>query len=219
MIGACGWQHPRWLEEFYPEDLPAEWQLGYYGNEYRVVLIPAEYWQDVDLSVETWLEETDNSPLFLSEWPQDRVAGERARAGMHELGARGLGFVISLTQMPAEAEIGIYKELAGGHALVFDIGELSAQAQESALGLLTQALGENRFGICWHGEPQGQAHLALGPLALTRISAVKDHKELRRIIQTILEQSNHHRKMVLIVDGDPPDIQLLQNAGIMLDLL
>ena len=64
-----------------------------------------------------------------------------------------------------------------------------------------------------------QAHLALGPLALTRISEVKDHKELRRIIQTILEQSNHHRQMVLIVDGDPPDIQLLQNAGIMLDLL
>ena len=80
MIGASGWQHPVWLEEFYPEGLPVEWQLGYYGNEYPVVLIPAEYWLDAELSVEQWLEDTDESPFFLSEWPQDIAARERALA-------------------------------------------------------------------------------------------------------------------------------------------
>jgi hypothetical protein len=219
MIGAYGWEHPRWTEEFYPEGLPPEWQLGFYGNEFPVVLIPATYWTRTDLSVDEWLEETDNSPQFLSEWPDEPVARERARAGMQRLGARGLGFVIEPGQRPGSADLTIYKELITRHALVFDMAHLSVAEKEATLSALTEALGANRFGLCWHGDPETQANLALGPMTLTRISSVQDHKDLRRIIEANLGQSEQNRKKVLIVDGDPPDIQLIQNAGIMLDLL
>jgi uncharacterized protein YecE (DUF72 family) len=36
LIGACGWQHNDWTGEFYPDDLPEEWRLGYYAHEYQV---------------------------------------------------------------------------------------------------------------------------------------------------------------------------------------
>ena len=39
LIGASGWLHSGWQEQFYPEDLPQDWQLAYYGNEFPVVLI------------------------------------------------------------------------------------------------------------------------------------------------------------------------------------
>ena len=44
-LGAYGWQHAHWLNRFYPEDLPEDWQLLYYSNEFNTVLLPADYWQ------------------------------------------------------------------------------------------------------------------------------------------------------------------------------
>lgn len=44
-LGACGWQRAHWLNGFYPEDLPEDWQLMYYSNEFTTVLVPASYWQ------------------------------------------------------------------------------------------------------------------------------------------------------------------------------
>ena len=219
MIGAAGWQHPRWSEEYYPEGLPPEWQLGYYGNEYSVVLIPASVWEQAEVPVAEWLAETDTSPQFLAEWPDDMAARERARESMQMLGKRGLGLVIPLAGMPGDADLGIYKELLARDALIFDFAKLTSQEGETCMRRLSEVLGEENFAICWHGDSESQANLALGPIALTRISAVNDAKDLRRIIETILQHSNRDRKMILIVDGDPPDMQLIQNAGIILDLL
>lgn len=219
MIGACGWQHPGWLETFYPGDLPDEWKLGYYGNEYSVVLIPASYWQQADVSVQEWLDETDNSPAFVSEWPATAAAQQVARKGMTLLGARGLGFVIELTQIPVNAEVESYQALQANYALSFDIAGLTEQGQKEVLLLLNQTMGESNFGVCWHGEPGKENCLALGQLGLTRISSVSNPKDLRRILESIIAHSQPHRKQVLMVDGQPPDIHLIENAGIILDLL
>ena len=45
-VGAYGWLHPHWINSFYPEDLPADWRLGYYSNEFNTVLVPSFYWQE-----------------------------------------------------------------------------------------------------------------------------------------------------------------------------
>lgn len=219
LIGACGWQHPTWVKEFYPEGLPEDWQLGYYGNEYRVVLIPADYWQNPQLDVRQWLEETDQSPRFLSEWPQDPEAQKHARTGMALLAERAIGFVIELHALPSEADMTIYKELIASQRLVFDFNKLSAAQYASLINMLDAALGKGRYGICWRGDAQTAADLQTGPIAFTRINQVKDAKALRRIIEACLAAYTGNRLVILIIDGDPPDIQLMQNAGIILDLL
>jgi hypothetical protein len=43
-VGAYGWLHRHWINSFYPEDLPADWRLGYYSNEFDTVLVPSFYW-------------------------------------------------------------------------------------------------------------------------------------------------------------------------------
>lgn len=45
-LGSYGWLHQDWINSFYPEDLPADWRLGYYSNEFNTVLVPAYYWQE-----------------------------------------------------------------------------------------------------------------------------------------------------------------------------
>ena len=60
-LGAYGWQHQHWLRVFYPEDLPEDWQLGFYGNEFMAVLVPAQYWFE-EYDIGQWCE--DVSPRF-----------------------------------------------------------------------------------------------------------------------------------------------------------
>ena len=137
--------HPR------REGLPEDWQLGFYGNEFRVVLIPAEYWQRPDIDVRQWLEETDASPRFLSEWPPDINAQQRARSGMAQLGTRAIGFIIRLAQRPDDVELSIYKELQTDHNIVFDLQPLSPAERSEVEQLLNKTLGQATFGLCWHG--------------------------------------------------------------------
>lgn len=34
-MGALDWMGPDWLASYYPPDLPEDWRLAYYANEYR----------------------------------------------------------------------------------------------------------------------------------------------------------------------------------------
>lgn len=43
-VGAYGWSYDSWIGGFYPEDIPEEWQLDFYSNAYRVVLVPETVW-------------------------------------------------------------------------------------------------------------------------------------------------------------------------------
>jgi hypothetical protein len=44
LVGAYGWQHSNWVSDFYPEDMPEEWQLDFYANYFRTVLVPESLW-------------------------------------------------------------------------------------------------------------------------------------------------------------------------------
>jgi hypothetical protein len=56
-IGARGWDHAGWMGGFYPDDLPHDWRLGYYANEFSLVLVPAEQWCVASSSeLEDWAE-------------------------------------------------------------------------------------------------------------------------------------------------------------------
>ncbi len=45
-IGIYGWHRADLVGQFYPEDLPSEWQLDYYSNAFRVVLVPQLEWMN-----------------------------------------------------------------------------------------------------------------------------------------------------------------------------
>ena len=86
-IGARGWRHPGWKAGFFPDDLPEEWRLGYYANEFSAVLLPAERWLAVgEAELEEWAEEVHEGFRFVLE--SDGASTERLAAAREALGER-----------------------------------------------------------------------------------------------------------------------------------
>lgn len=62
-VGLLGWQWNHLSGPFYPEDLPQDWQLDYYSNAFRVVLVPQQEWTAWDQEVLEAVIESVESPF------------------------------------------------------------------------------------------------------------------------------------------------------------
>ncbi|MEW6764944.1 MAG: hypothetical protein AB1344_04025 [Pseudomonadota bacterium] len=70
-LGAWGWRHSGWVGAFYPEELPEEWRLTFYANEYEVVGLRADDWLKPELdSLRGWVNDTREGFLFVLELPE-----------------------------------------------------------------------------------------------------------------------------------------------------
>jgi len=70
VIGSWGWRHPEWDDDvFYPHDLPREWRLSYYANEFHLVMVPAAYWLADGSTEEDWLDDVSGVFTFYIDWP------------------------------------------------------------------------------------------------------------------------------------------------------
>lgn len=218
MIGARGWQHQQWIEEFYPEDIPPEWLLGYYGNEYPIVMVPVSYWEQGVQQVEEWREETAQSPLFICEWPaiQDSVAHPTAKQGLSLLAERVVAIVVTPEAGMSRQHWQEYQSLAQQYPLCFDLGPTPSSADRQQLA---EQLAADRYSICWYGQPETAADIRSGPFGLCRLTGEPDPRALRTLMETLLQAADAQRQLALIIDGQPPSMQLMTNAGIMLDLL
>lgn len=66
--GTVGWQHAEWLNTFYPDDLPSEWQLTYYATAFSCVYLPAPAWSNAATQmIAQWRDDTPERFRFLLE--------------------------------------------------------------------------------------------------------------------------------------------------------
>jgi len=219
-IGACGWDYPQWNDDFYPDDLPDEWRLGFYGNEFPVVLIPAQAWQQGVAAVRAWLDETHDAPDFICEWPASET-----RVGEYEqvlemislLRTRVLAIVVPLDE-PADGRLLRYlQQLEQLAPLALDV---SAQADPQSMADAVQAHLRKPVSMVWHGEPQTQALLARGELAIARINQTQEQpRTMRAIIEALLGCAQGKARLLLLIDGQPPSLRQLRAAGVIQDLL
>lgn len=99
VVGSLDWDHDAWAGSFYPQDLPREWRLGYYANEFSAVLVPGSRFAAADVAqVECWQEDVPPGFVF---WVEVAPAA-LARVGP-ALGALGpcLGGVVATSLPPA----------------------------------------------------------------------------------------------------------------------
>lgn len=47
LFGMRGWNHPSWIQGYYPEDLPADWRPAYYANDCNCVLLSPSDWRQL----------------------------------------------------------------------------------------------------------------------------------------------------------------------------
>lgn len=220
LIGAHGWNHPGWEEDFYPDDLPEDWRLAYYGNEFQIVVVPASYWQAGTQTVTGWLDETDDSPRFICEWSAEIDNQDKAEQVLQciaLLNERVDGVVFSVQDMPDELLLDNFRKLIARYAVSVDI---QSGDRETILARFRAAAAGSEFGVCWHGEADRVSDLDAGTLAIARIdNRDLTPKELRYLLECCIAASNAERRVALIFYGSPPDLKQLVNAGVILDLL
>lgn len=68
LVTTRGWQHPGWDKTFYPDDMPAEWRLSYFANNFAAVLVSRGDCEKLDTdTVERWLDELEDDFDFYLE--------------------------------------------------------------------------------------------------------------------------------------------------------
>jgi len=71
LLGLAGWPHPAWEGDYFPDDLPRDWQFAYYSNDASCLLLAAAQWQALDdEQIEDWLEDAPEHFRFFLEWPE-----------------------------------------------------------------------------------------------------------------------------------------------------
>ena len=223
-IGACGWLHKSWINDFYPEDLPEDWRLGFYSNEFPVVYVTAADWVDAaDFS--DWTEEVAETFRFILELPDynfDEVLYKRALDKARLLGDYCLGLVIRLNPAACADLNQLENRLNEAKCIApvcIDSGNLAITKECQTLFV------SNNISEVWHAE---QAEKIISPkhtfergnLAICHVSGEQlDLAGLRKVIEACLAASSDQRMSVLCINGQPPSLELLRNANVLLNLL
>lgn len=91
-IAAYGWESDSW-KEFYPADLPEDWRLDFYCNEFRAVVVPIEIWQKIDADIlEEWRENAHEQFRFYFEKSAKPVS-DSLNEMIESLGAQWGGWI------------------------------------------------------------------------------------------------------------------------------
>ncbi len=215
LIGACGWFHAGWLDDYYPHDLPADWRLSYYANEFPVVLVAEAEWCLPEVNAAHWCEETEASFRFVLEMAVTEV--EQLQNYLSKVAAfedRCAGILLCVSGNIEITSLGnILDKVTTFAPVCVDFGN-----QDIADNVI-QVLKQKQISRCWHGEgaPEG---LSLGAFAVTRIVTDDTNpRQIRHWVENCLKAGDTQRQTILLFDGNPPSIEVIRQAQIILDLL
>lgn len=110
-LAARGWRHENWNDIFYPQDLPEDWQLGYYANEFPAVLVPASEWQaGTGFAIEDWQDDVSEHFRFYIEWPFDSMDNKERSLFLQQCQQLGelLGGIILQQDDELQTELAVY---------------------------------------------------------------------------------------------------------------
>lgn len=224
VIGACGWQHAAWTNDFYEEDLPEDWQLGFYANEFSVVFIPAKDWIDTESSVlSNWTEDVVDSFRFILEVPSDTLLDEAgyndALLKAKHFGKFCLGLVLVMNQTLCDNNDFLQTCIDKAKIVsrcCLDTRHIT-MTNEMVAFLKHNSITPVRYaGAAAPDLEVGQAT----NWAVNKISSQDlTMPEVRKALETCLSYSNEDCISVLIFDGDPPSIEMMRNADTLLNLL
>ncbi len=184
-IGARGWLHPGWAGVFYPEDLPPDWRLAYYANEFDRVVIREQEWQQAG-DMAALREEVPAHFRFVAELPPPAEETDPAiyMEGIRQLGGQCDGVII-----PAGQPLAAYRAWLPASLTCY-----CDEAREGGGRLIRLARGTSLKGL--REALESALELAAEPARAVPSAA----------------------PVLMMVEGEPPDIELLRNALSMYEL-
>lgn len=229
-IAARDWDHSHWQGEYYPDDLPAEWRLPFYANEFRAILLPPQKWLAADShELEDWLDETPEDFRFYLEIDRPDFEWTEQEGRLQILMPKLGGIVLHPDRVNENLEniTSLLKRAVtyGPTVLLLPSG-MSPGTKGLAL------LDTCEVGLCWYpGQPDNAGSyatlstppwLATARLAMTWLDEKGGYnpRQWRELIEAGLQSGAnglHERDLVYIdVRGDMSGMQSARVIGDML---
>jgi len=216
-IGARGWRHASWVGDFYPDDMPQEWWLAYYSNEFDAVLVPWAYLQDMQSdALQTWLDDTDENFAFFVELPLS--ASKKHVSIILDAFKPRLGGIL-LNQITTAAEVTANVKAATDwieNAKQYAPIAVAWDCIQAGNSLLSQ---RHQLGCYWRPE-EHELHECGGSLGIAELNSISSHdpKSLKNLLEhcrSVLGPST----ISLFFGGDSPSIDEMRNAIMILQML
>lgn len=227
IVAAYGWSHPDWRGTFYPEDLPEDWQLSYFSNEFRAVVVPASAWSgDDSVEVERWLEDTHDDFVFYLEVVDLLTDWDELAESVKPLGDRLGGILLRPAVVDADlAMIASCLDAAVDVAPVCVL--LPPKTELSVVG--NSLLKQKNVSLCWDAD-QGVPPWTQAGFAVARVASNINYtpRQWRETIEQCLRCSieteggsgtGSKRQVLLMVEQESPDIDALRAAVMIGDML
>ena len=229
-FGTVGWQHAQWHGDFYPDDLPEDWTLPFYGNEFPVVAVPASAWSDEPSEqIEEWLDNSDVHFRFVFEWSWQNAADLRAFCQrLQPIQAKTLGIVLqvpwSACCAPGELTstlIAIIADMPICLEIIDDEGVTPMTSVDFDNAAFKDLLASTKVSCCWHGVETNHAQFFRdSQFAITKIDHNQfDARQIRQVLEVCSAYIQSHEHMVVLFTGEPPALQKVREAMLMLELL
>lgn len=218
VVAARGWRHEGWQSCFYPEDLPEDWRLSYYSNEFRAVVVPAEYWPGVDeAEVERWVEDTGEAFQFFLEVTDLRCGWPEFAALVAPLGDQLGGVLLRPTHCDVDlSQLSLSLQRARELGPVSVILPAGLQPSERGQALLADA----GLNPCWDVARASQPDWSPADLSLALASGVaRTPREWRGVVENCLSFGVDSDTVLLMMEGDPPDVEALRVTMVIADML
>lgn len=184
-----------WDRDFFPEDLPEDWRLDYYANEYSGILIPQDVWAQ-DPEVEDWIENISEDFEFHFQVPvdiQDKSLEHLIQAA-NSLGPRLKGLLLDASNSEG------YRGLLDRLAVIISGRKISVMTPYEGMPL------------CW--QPDILAETPCGP-GLIRLESDLSPRQLRALIEAYAAATVDEAPILFV----RAPITVLQTLNTLLDLM
>ena len=227
LVAARGWVHSSWHGNFYPDDLPDDWRLSYYSNEFRATVVPESDWMNKHPSeIEHWVDDTPEEFLFFLEIENPLIDWQEVSQIAANMTDQLGGFLFRPAKLDADLSI-INNSLTSAIKLAPVSLLLPGKLELTQAG--KELLKELKIECCWtvgEGVPAWAGSQLGSELIITRVVGNKTFtaREWREIIETCVQYGASQtyagiRRVLLMMDRDEPQIEDLRTATVIGDML
>jgi hypothetical protein len=216
IVAARGWSYPSWHGTFYPDDLPEDWQLSYYGNEFRAVVVSASEWVSLDtVEIERWVEDVSEEFLFYLEVENPLTEWEQVAEIIKPLGGQLGGFLLRPAEVGADLAI-ISPNISSASQLAPVSLLLPDDVEPSAAG--KKMLKQYGIQCSWNvgeGKPDWMDSDYDSQLVVVRVEGNKNFtaRQWRETIEASLNKdAEKNHTILMLIDSEDPKISDLRTA-------
>ena len=216
IVSARGWSHPSWHGTFYPDDLPEDWRLSYYGNEFSAVVVPAAEWVSLDtVEIERWSEDVSEEFLFYLEIEDPLTNWKQTADIIKSLGSQLGGFLLRPMEVGADLAI-ISSNIASASQLAPVSVLLPDGVEPNAAGkMLLKQYGVQCSWNVGEGKPDWMDSDYDSQLVVVCVAGNKNFtaRQWREIIESSMNKSvEKHQTVLMVIESKNPKINDLRTA-------